>query len=172
MEAEVVLREVAAAAADFIDLASAASVLLELSSDASFARPMPVRFDFVPSNFTLIQLLPEVGSQRSSCGEAVDGVDDDVDVAVVVEVSEGAAAASGGRGDAGAALRGDLFEPSVAQVAVEVLVLGIWGFDVQLFDLGIDVAVAEQNVGPAVVVHVEEAAAPAEILRVTCQVRR
>ena len=37
---------------------------------------------------------------------------------------------------------------------------------VELLDLRVDVTVADENVGPAIVVHVEEADAPAEILGV------
>src|SRR5439155_8595542 len=51
----------------------------------------------------------------------------------------------------------------------EQLALRITCFGLQLLDLGIDVAVADKNVGPAVVVHVEETAAPAEILRVLAE---
>ncbi len=86
----------------------------------------------------------------------------DVDVAVVVEVAEGGAARGGGGVDAGAGFGGDLFELAVAEVAVEILVLGVGSVDIGAFDLGVDVAVGHEEVGPAVIVHVEEADAPAE----------
>ncbi len=94
--------------------------------------------------------------------KAVDAVDDYVEVAIVVVVSEGGAASGCGVGDAGAGLRGDLFELAVAEVAIEILVLRIGGIDVGAFDLGVDVAVGHEDVEPAIVVHVEEAYAPAE----------
>ena len=54
---------------------------------------------------------------------------------------------------------------AVVQVVVEQFSLRISGFGLQLLDLGIDVAVADQDVGPSVVIEIEEAAAPAEKLR-------
>ena len=47
--------------------------------------------------------------------------------------------------------------------------LGVFQVGLGLIDLGIDVAVRHQNVEPAVVVHVEEADAPAEQPRVDAQ---
>ena len=55
------------------------------------------------------------------------------------------------------------------RVAVKEFALGVAGFGLQLLDFRIDVAVADQNVGPAVVVEIEEAAAPAEKLRVRAE---
>ncbi len=69
----------------------------------------------------------------------------------------------------GSGILRDILEASVAQVLVEDLALRVSGFGLQLLDFGIDVAVAHQNVGPAVVVEVEESAAPAEILGVQAQ---
>src|SRR2546425_10566760 len=99
----------------------------------------------------------------------VDGVDYDVEIAVIVEIAEGAAARGDGNGDAGAGLAGDVGEAAVAEIFVEQLLLRVAGFGLELLDLGIDVTVADENVGPAVVVHVEKAAAPAEILRVRAE---
>ena len=64
-----------------------------------------------------------------------------------------------------------LFESPVAQVLVQDLALRIARLGLQLLDLGIDVAIAQQNVGPAIVVVVDEAATPAEILRMYAQSR-
>src|SRR5712692_919412 len=62
-----------------------------------------------------------------------------------------------------------IFEPPVTQVAIEKFALGVSGLGLQLFDLGIDVAVADQDVGPAVVVEIEKAASPAEIFGVEAE---
>src|SRR5213593_2088905 len=102
-------------------------------------------------------------------GIIVDGIDYDVEVAVIVEIAEGAAARSNGNGDAGAGLAGDVGEAAVAEIFVEQLLLRVAGFGLELLDFGIDMAVADENVRPAVVVHIEEAAAPAEILRVRAE---
>src|SRR5260221_1971177 len=47
---------------------------------------------------------------------------------------------------------------------VEELALRVARFRLELLDFGIHVAVADENVGPAVVVHVKKTAAPAKIL--------
>ena len=60
---------------------------------------------------------------------------------------------------------------AIVQVAVEQFALGIASLGFQLFDFGIDVAVADQDVGPAIVIEVEKAATPAQKLRVCAQSR-
>ena len=55
---------------------------------------------------------------------------------------------------------------AVAQIAIEKFALRVTGVGGELFDFGIDVAVADEDVRPAIVVKIEKAAAPAEILRV------
>ena len=57
---------------------------------------------------------------------------------------------------------GDVLELAVAQIAVEILVLGVGCVHVGTVHFGVDVAVGDEDVEPAVVVHVEEADAPAE----------
>src|SRR5260370_41734161 len=52
---------------------------------------------------------------------------------------------------------------------VEQFPLRVRRFRFELLDFGIHVAVANQDVGPAVVVEVEKAAAPAKILRVLAE---
>src|SRR5580704_3696676 len=60
---------------------------------------------------------------------------------------------------------------SVAQIPVKQFTLGITRFGVELFDIGINVAVADQNIGPAIVVEIQESAAPSQKLRVRAQPR-
>src|SRR6202140_4125805 len=57
----------------------------------------------------------------------------------------------------------------IALVAIQQFSLSVAGFGSQLFDLGINVAIANQDVGPAVVIEVEKSAAPSQILRVHAQ---
>src|SRR5260370_4438187 len=101
--------------------------------------------------------------------EIVDGVDDEVESAVVVEIAEGAAARGDGNGDAGAGVVRNVSEVAVAEIFVEQLALRVAGFGLELLDFGIHVAVADENVGPAVVVHVEKAATPAKGLSVPAE---
>ena len=70
-----------------------------------------------PTSSTFSQWPPPVTSLRSSDGGSFMFIDEDVDVAVVVEVAEGAAAAGVRRGDAGARFLDQLLEPAVAEVA-------------------------------------------------------
>src|SRR5579872_1029912 len=97
---------------------------------------------------------------------AIDGVDDHVDIAVVIEVAEGAASRGAGRGNSGASIQRDIFEMPVALIAIQQLSLGVAGFGAQLFDLGINMAIANQDVRPAVIIEVEKTTAPSKILRV------
>ena len=53
----------------------------------------------------------------------VDVADDDVDVAVVVDVAERGAAADLGEGEGGARLARDVLEPAVAEIAEQELAL-------------------------------------------------
>src|SRR5207245_5065618 len=64
---------------------------------------------------------------------------------------------------------GNIVEAGVAQIFVQELTLWITRVGLKLLDFGIDVAVADEDVRPAIVVHVEETAAPAEILRVLAE---
>jgi hypothetical protein len=60
--------------------------------------------------------------------QRVHAVDDHIDVAVVVVVAEGAASPGNSSSDAGATFVGDILEAAVAQVAIEILTLGVRGF--------------------------------------------
>src|SRR5690349_14299139 len=54
---------------------------------------------------------------------SVDAIDDEVEVAVVVEVAEGAAARRRWDGDAGAGVERNVFKTAVAQIAIEKFAL-------------------------------------------------
>ena len=124
--------------------------------------PIPAAIGFGAHGANLDPVAASGGVATKKLWKMVDAVDDDVDIAVVVEVAEGSSAGGSSVGYAGAALCGDLFELAVAEIAVEVFVLGVGRVDVGAFDLGVDMAVGHEDVEPAVVVHVEEAHAPAE----------
>src|SRR5439155_21083547 len=96
------------------------------------------------------------------------GADQNIQIAIVVEVAKSAPAGCGWRLDSRTALQRNILKLSVA-IAIEQLALGVAGFGGQLLDLGIDVAVADQNVGPAVIIHVKKSAAPTQIARIQSQ---
>jgi len=168
VDAQVVLGEIAAAAADFVDLRMGIFFAGGMG-DAPEARADAAAIGFCADGFDFDPVVAGARIAAEELGEIVDSVDDDVEVAVIVEVAEGAAARGHGRGDAGAGVVGNVIEAAVAEIFVEQLALRIAGFGLELLDFGIDVAVADENVGPAVVVHVKKTAAPAEILRVLAE---
>ena len=65
----------------------------------------------------------------------------------------------------------NIFEAAIAQVAIEQLALRIPRLGLKLLDFRIHVAVADENIRPAVVIHVEKPATPAQILSVRAQAR-
>src|SRR5437660_3531025 len=168
VEAQIVLRKIATAAADFVDLGMETFFAGEMR-DAFDARADAAAIGFCANGFDFDPVVCGAGIAAQKLRKIVDGVDDHVEVAVIVEVAESAAARSDGHGDSGAGIVGNIVEAAVAQILVEQLALRVTCFGLELLDFGIDVAVADKNVGPAVVVHVEETAAPAEILRVLAE---
>ena len=97
---------------------------------------------------------------------SVQVVHDHVHVAVVVEVAERAPPAEVLGEDRRPRPGGDVLESSVPQVAIEHPRLAVLEVEVLLRDLGVHVAVHEEDVGPPVVVEVEEVDAEAEVLPV------
>src|SRR5262249_41048703 len=83
--------------------------------------------------------------------------------------TEGAATRSHRLQDSRTGLHGNIVEASVAQILVEELLLRIAGFGLELLHFGIDVAVADENVRPAIIVGIEKATAPTKVLGVTAK---
>src|SRR6266849_10913793 len=165
VHAEIVLRKITAAAAHFVDLRMQA-LLAGKMRDAFDACADAAAIGFRADGFDFDPIVAGARIAAQKLGKIVDGVDDDIEVAVVVEVAEGAPARGDRRGDARPGVVGNIIEAPVAQILVKQLALRVAGFGLELLDFRIDVAVANENVGPAVVVHVEKPAAPAEILGV------
>src|SRR5262249_3878885 len=95
------------------------------------------------------------------CGGRIDVVEDDVNVAVVEDVAEGGATGgddvSESRGRGG----GDLLEFFAVEIAEKQRALRPSGAPVGFVSDGVDVAVGDEEVEKAIVVEIEEAAAPA-----------
>src|SRR5262249_56258662 len=99
------------------------------------------------------------------------GVDDRGKVALFWKTA-GGAAPRGGRVHGGPAdLLGDVFERAVALVLIEYFALRVAGLGGQLFDFGVDVAVDQEDVEPAVIVEIHEPAAPSQKARVDADPR-
>src|SRR4029077_16374329 len=125
----------------------------DASADAAAVGFCADRADFDPIVFV-------GGVATDEVRRCVDAIDDEVEVTVVVEITKGAAARRSCGRDAGAGIERNVLEVAVAKIAIEEFALWIAGFGGELFDFGIDVTVADENVGPTVVVKIEKAAAP------------
>src|SRR5207245_7526081 len=88
-----------------------------------------------------------------------------------VEIAEGGTSAAVGLSDGGPARRADVDEAPLAEISVQNLSLFEGDVEPTGVDLGEDVAVGHEDVGPAVVVEVEETHSPSEILGVYAQAR-
>ena len=159
MEAQVVLRIVAAAAADFL-------TLLAVGRDEAHQRTdcAPVGLGADKLQRHPVPLAGLIEAEQIRC--VVQIVDDDVDVAVVVEVGKRGPPAGLRRRHRRAELLADVREPSVAQVAVDDLALFVAGLGLDLANLGIDVTVDEKQIEPAVAVEIDETDAQPEPARV------
>src|SRR6185437_449718 len=93
---------------------------------------------------------------------AVERIDHNVEFAVVEEVADGHASAYIERGQRGAFDRRLNFKLFAIDVVEEQGTLFPGGSPGGVIDLGIDMAVCDDEVFPAVVVKVEESVAPAE----------
>src|SRR5262245_36787377 len=159
MDAHVVLRVVAAAAANLVDPRPAVGFNLDPRANAVTVRFRADEFDRNP-----VVIRRRIRPQQNR--KIVDRVDHDVDVAIVVEIAE-RASATGSRFDKRPAdLLGDVFERALTLVLIEDFALRVAGLGGQLLDFGVDVAVDQEDVEPAVVVEIHEPAAPAEEARI------
>src|SRR5439155_19179090 len=126
-----------------------------------------VRFGTDGPHFNPIIPRPRIAAQKVRI--IVYRVNDHIDVAVVVKIAEGTSAGSNGLRDARSRLHRDIFEAAVSQVSIEQLALRISGFGFELLDFWIYMPVTDQDVWPAIVVHIKKSAAPAKVLRVRAE---
>ena len=131
------------------------------------ANAAAIRFHANRADFDPIVTSARIATQKLRI--IVYRVDDHIDVAVVVKISESAATGSDRLGDARSALHRDILEAAVSQVSIEQLALRISGFGFELLDFWIYMPVTDQDVWPAIVVHIKKSAAPAKVLRVRAE---
>src|SRR6266478_6168074 len=117
VDAKIVLRKIAAAAADFVNLRIQLLVAGEMC-DAFDARADPAAIGFRADSLDLDPIIRRVGIAAQKLGEIVDGVDHDIEVAVIVEVTESTATCGDRRRDSGAGVIGNIVEAPVAQIFV------------------------------------------------------
>ena len=160
MNAQIILRNIATAAADFVDLTMPLRLPRDLRNTCQ-ARADPATIRFRANGAHLDPVVIQLRIATQELGIVVDRVDDHVDVAIVVEVAEGTASGCNWIGDPGPHLQRNVCKMAVAQVSIEQLTLWVSSLGLQLLNFGIHMPIADQDVGPAIVIEIEEAAAPA-----------
>src|SRR5690349_3998962 len=157
MEPKIVLRIVPRPAHDLVDLAPARGRHLHARPDRRSVRAGPRALDRDP-----VVAVPAVVAQQGR--RAVEIVDEDVDVAVVVHVAERAATGDALGGDCRPRTGRHVFEPAVSQIAIERLGLAVRQVQFPVRDLRVHMSVGDEDIGPPVVVEVEEVHPEAQML--------
>src|SRR5207302_7728664 len=115
------------------------------------ANAAAIRFHANRADFDPIVTSARIATQKLRI--IVYRVDDHIDVAVVVKISESAATGSDRLGDAGPALHRDILEAAVSQVSIEQLALLISGLGLVLHDFWRYMPVQDERPCPPIVVH-------------------
>jgi len=102
-------------------------------------------------------------------GRGVHIADDGGEASVVPEIADGQAARRIYGGDARTGVGGNVGERAVSVVVIKDARFLEGAAEMLAVDFGVDVAVDEEEIGPAVVVEVEEHRAPAEIFGVEAE---
>ena len=122
---------------------------------------MALRLDFVPVKCYGEEILAGAEVfEETRRGVHVD--DDDLGTAVAIHVADGESAGRAGRFEGGTGSLCDVFESAVAEVPVHEGLLQIAISDGRAIDFGIDVAVGDDEVFPAIVVEIDKSDSPAE----------
>src|SRR6266850_1884537 len=159
MQAEVILGHEAGAAHHFVYLGVFGRDYTDARADGAAVGFCAYALDFEPVVFGA----GIIAQERRRLVHVDDG---DVDVSVVVEIAEGGASAAVRLSDGGPARRADVDKTSLAEIFVQNLSLFEGDVEPASVDFGEDVAVGHEDIGPAVVVEIEEAYSPAEIFGV------
>src|SRR5262245_47439648 len=137
MYAEVVLRIITAAAPDLINLSFVFSHDLDSRANAGTIRLRPDSLDRDP-------VIIGRGIRAEQHRVIVDRIDNDIDISVIVEITERAATACSQFKQRAADLFSNVFKIAIVQVSVKYLTLRIPGLRFQLFHFGINMAVDEK----------------------------
>src|SRR5690348_12262813 len=115
---------------------------------------------------------PVIGSVHvvdEEAGRGIHVADDGGEAAVVPEIADGEAARRIWGGDTWAGVSGDVGESGIAVVVIKDARFLEGAAEMLAIDFWIDVAVGEEEIGPAVVIKVEEHGAPAEVFGVEAE---
>src|SRR5712675_2737222 len=162
MQAEVILGHEARAAHYFVYLRMFGGDYADARADGAAVGFCAYALDFEPVVFGA----GIIAQERRRLVHVDNG---DVDVSVVVKIAEGGASAAVGLSDGGPACGADVDETPLAEILVQNLSLLEGDVEPAGVDLGEDVAVGHEDVGPAVVIEIEETYSPSEIFGVDAQ---
>src|SRR5882762_5542242 len=153
MQAEVILGHEAGAAHYFVYLGVFGGDYTDPRADGAAVGFCAYALDFEPVVFGAAIVAEERG-------RLVHVDDGDVDVSVVVEIAEGGASAAVGLSDGGPARSADVDETPLAEILVQDFPLFEGDVEPAGVDFGEDVAIGHEDVGPAIVIEVEETYSP------------
>src|SRR5882762_8680903 len=153
MQAEVILGHEAGAAHYFVHLRMFGGDYTDARANGAAVGFCAYALDFEPVVFGA----RIIAQERRRLVHVDDG---DVDVSVVVEIAEGGASAAAGLSDGGPACRADVDETPLAEILVQDLSLFEGDVEPAGVDFREDVAVGHEDVGPAIVIEVEETYSP------------
>src|SRR5260370_12464763 len=157
-----VLGDVAAAAPHLIHLAVAGRRAINPRADTG-----AIRFHSDGLHLQPIRLGGLIAAEKLR--HVVNAVDQHIDVAIVVEIAEGAAAAGYFFENPRSAIHRYICELAISQISIQDLALTISRLGIGLAYFWKNMTVAEEKVGPAVVVEIHEADAPAEKARILAE---
>src|SRR6266849_3063979 len=162
MQAEVILGHEAGAAHYFVYLRMFAGDYADARADGAAVGFCAYALDFEPVAFGAA-----IVAQK--CGRLVHVDNGDVDVSIVVEIAEGGASAAVRLSHGGPACGADVDEAPLAKIFVQNLSFLEGDVEPARIDFGKHMAVGHEDVGPAIVVEIEETYSPSEILGVYAQ---
>src|SRR5690606_30091235 len=154
VEAEVALRNVASAASDLRDLAMSAGFERHFRADRE-----PVLFATKVEKNPRSTIRAVVPQDRWPIARVRD---DDIDIAIEIDVAERCPAAREPFGEARPCVGSDLAE-AASLVEEDLVPLEVGRGLVELVDVVVEVAVRDEEVAPAVVIDVDERRAPAHV---------
>src|SRR6266550_7426972 len=150
MQPEVILRIIARSAHHLINLAMFAGRHFDTSADGRSIRARPHALEHDP-----IVLVAALVAQQG--GWPIQVVDDYVDIAIVVEVPNGAAASQILESNGWSGFRGNVLEMTVPKIAIQNPRLLVGDVEFLVHDLRVDVAIGNEEVLPPIVIKIEEA---------------
>src|SRR5579863_9347103 len=156
VDAQVVLRQIAAPAADLIDLNQVSGEGLEAGIQRQTIAFGSRQFKFDP----VVMVAALVAKDERL---AINIFNDDVDAAVVEQIAEGRAAADLGDANGGASQFADVAKGSVVLVQEQEFGLAIAGADIERVHLRVDVAVHHKKIRPSIVIEIEKCGAPTNV---------